>query len=329
MRKKYSAYIAFFLFSGVLLYALIKTHSNMDKESRLNTNSNVAVWQWELRNYQLETVANDAKYLESKSYKSLFLNISDYIDIYENDTNTMSNVKDFTKQIKAIVSIFSKYKISLYFAAGGNTWSTPEKRYINKLIYSYLINYNSETKPTELVHGIHYDIEPWVQKDFITNKEKMLVDYLDTVKSITTAHDSHDMPKYTLGFAIPFWFDGSDYRIMYDGTIKTPFEHMADIFKNSKNIELTIMAYRNDLHGNDGIISLVSKEFHILKEMGSKTKIRIGQETLDVQPSKLTYAHLASGEYYRNINELSDIFSSNPIFAGISVNDMKTIRDFE
>jgi hypothetical protein len=144
-----------------------------------------------------------------------------------------------------------------------------------KDIYSYQhlkndIKYLSHLKLNyQSIVGYQIDVEPYLLKEFKTNKDKVLKSYIDMLSSLSQLCHKHNL-KFSV--VIPFWFDNIYYQNINLAKIVVTY---AD--------EVVLMSYRSDL---DKVID-ISKHILAMGDFSDK-KIYIGIELMPINDEKHT-----------------------------------------
>jgi len=194
----------------------------------------------------------------------------------------------------------SSLGFAVHAVAGGPNWTDASHRYLGPKLVQLVADYNSAAAPNELLQGVQFDIEPYVDPSFFNDVEASLVDYLSTLQGIVDKYIAVQTQagnsRLRLGFAIPFWFDGVpeappvEYgKTDATKTTKAAAFHLIDMLQALPEAYVLVMAYRNFASGPDGSIDHVRSEFDYARQAGAVCGIVVGQEFTKVYPEKLSF----------------------------------------
>ena len=113
------------------------------------------------------------------------------------------------------------------------------------------------TRQVPLV-GLQFDVEPWGLPDWDDHRLEHTGQYLDLVADVVSSARTAGLG-VPLGFAVPYWFDGSTDAIgpvEWRGLPATPIEHLLDVLAPSSGAYLAVMASRNTAGGEDGAVAV-------------------------------------------------------------------------
>ena len=237
---------------------------------------------------------------------------------------------------RRFVARASSLGFTVHAVAGGPNWTAETHRYLGPMTLQLIADYNSDVYPEERIRGVQFDIEPYVEDSFRDNMERSLQDYLWTPPDIVDAYEQvrtwYGNKGLTLGFAIPFWFDGTlEVPAVQFGESEEPKAaafHLIDMLRNLPEAYVLVMAYRNHATGDDGSIEHIEREFGYAShpEVACACGIVTGQELTDVrpEPEKLSFWTEGRAAFRQAVAELTEVYGGLPQFRGISVDDIDT-----
>lgn len=277
-----------------------------------------AVWVWEADTYHLieqedqwdETFAFFAR----RNLTTIYL----YADSY----NGRNIVRDEPEKYRRLIAAFHGRGFKIYALLGSIYLKTqeyilPERRAAAEQMFSNILRYNAGSKSTERFDGVNIDIEPYLLDDWSAKKTLRAVQYLD-LSSEFMRLKSKAGDTLTVGPAMPFWFDGID-DIVWRGKRQRLSDHVQDIYDY-----VAIMDYRNFAQGSDGIIAHATDELEYADRTG-KTVV-IGVETLQTEPSKVTFYGISYDAMNEQLVIAETKFSSHPSFSGFSIHHYGSYR---
>ncbi|MCH4886627.1 hypothetical protein EZV73_03560 [Acidaminobacter sp. JC074] len=205
------------------------------------------------------------------------------------------------------LALISDKHISVYALNGSYTWiDKPNK--LNKFF-----KYISELDPSRYPHfeGIILDIEPYVLKDRDTES-----DYQTFQDLILEAQKQAQTSDLTLNIVIPFWYD--DVKL---SNMKLD-ENLAEWIIRTSD-EVTVMAYRNKLYGDNGVLTLIENEADYSKENEKKLIV-----TLETRPSEegehISFAGQEKTTVLQTFNEIKLRFKKRCNFIHYGVHDLES-----
>ncbi len=162
--------------------------------------------------------------------------------------------------------------------AGTPEWAAHENHPLALAAVDAVLAFNRSAPPTARFDGIHFDVEPYLLVEYADpeDRREILGDYLQMVfecverlRSETWMHFSCD---------VPAWFYAVDpnvrqeLTVTFRGVAKTVGEHLTDMLDT-----VTIMDYRNEADGANGIIAFGTAALEYAASTGRK--IIVGLET--------------------------------------------------
>lgn len=212
--------------------------------------------------------------------------------------------------------------ISVQALAGDPRWGNPRYHHVALDWAERVIRFNRGGAAPERFDGLHADIEVYLlSKSWKERPEFLLGGYLDLNAEIMQRLRAGE-GGLTYAVDIPFWFDDDTaYRILWDGAIKVPAQHVLDTVDG-----VTVMAYRNFAEGNDGTVYLISKELHYGEEVGKR--IVVGQETQkNLYPAYVTFGGTSCRELRREMEKIERTVGHRASFGGFAIHHYESFRD--
>ncbi len=212
-------------------------------------------------------------------------------------------------------------QIQVHALAGDPRWGLSRYHPIPLQWIDSIRQFNAAVSPEERFDGVHTDVEVYLLSD-AWNREpgRLLGGYLDLNRKIAEALKGNGN-SLVFGVDIPFWFDDdSDYRILWQGSVKPPSYHVLDTVDT-----VTVMAYRNFADGSDGTIRLVSLELEYADRVGKR--VVIGQETQeDLLPDYITFGKTSCGQMGRELKKILQAVGQRPSFGGFAVHHYESYK---
>lgn len=329
MPKKYvfiPIFIATFFAAVAAVYVL--RDENLDNFS----SHEVGAWLWqspaEFNTDELRTLFASAK---DHNIDAIYVDIGDVMGISEIKDKTEQEQKraEYTRHLEEFIGIATEYGVEVQALAGNPMWSNKSHQYIPQRLLSFVLAYNTSHSDHQKFRGCQFDIEPYSQKNFDKQAERVMTDYLALAHLLTNQVAESD-PALKLGFAVPYWYDGSNKRIPlleWQGASKPVGFHLMDILNKLPGGYIAIMDYRNVTNGKNGSIALAKDEFDYAESNAPRVRIVIGQETSDTKPKSITFYRHTKADVKSAVSELADAFGSSPVLGGFAIHHFESYRD--
>ncbi len=314
-----------------------ETLTEVKQIKKLPTQSVNAVWDWSFENRGENTVFIDS--LNSMGVNLVYLNISGYIDIFEQADPAVKEIERsrFIGKITEYISIANGKDIKVQALIGNKEWGNASHRYLNQIAIDFVEEYNA-THPEGGFSGIQFDIESYNQDNFTAqNQQVIFSEFLDTVEQITKRFgnlqgSSVNFSSLELGFAIPYWFDGENgniEKVYWNGEEKHVLYHLLNRLNTVQNGYIVIMAYRNFADGTDGVIEHSKNEVNFLRDYLPRVRIIIGQELTNVQPKKITYFGKSFKYMLGELDKITAVFEESQNFVGFAYHQADALSNFK
>ena len=273
--------------------------------------------------------------LRTDGFKTIYADVGEYLEVADQpDSRTQrTRLSQLKNDLKSFVARASSLGFAVHAVAGGPNWTDASHRYLGPKLVQLVADYNSGAASNELLQGVQFDIEPYVDPSFFNDVKTSLVDYLSTLQGIVDRYKAVQTQagnsSLRLGFAIPFWFDGVpeappvEYgKTEATKTTKAAVFHLIDMLQALPDAYVLLMAYRNFAAGPDGSIEHVRSEFDYARQAGAVCGIVVGQEFTKVYPEKLSFWWAGRAAFRGAAEEIAWAYGQRPQFRGLSVNDI-------
>lgn len=279
-----------------------------------------AAWIWKYPT-ELDTKIDELiDFSNTEGINTLYVYIDEYIDIYELPDGTEKSTKmaAYISSIKNIISKAKSKNISVHALSGSPNYGYDSHDYIPPLIIEHVFEFNKQNPQTPF-EGIQFDIEFYDDQRFFGSTEEYTQYYLDTVKKLAVQTDTLDK-KYgqdlSLGFVIPFWFDKPN-----DYFSKAIFPELVENLSALQNSYLVVMAYRNVVEGDGGVMDIAKEELE--ETTGTPVKIIIAQEIVENKEVKITHFGKSRAEIKKDLNKIIELSNKYPNFKGVSIHELE------
>jgi hypothetical protein len=291
----------------------------------------LAAFEWYRLSEVNENVSRERLWsLRGDGFATVYADLGEYLEEADEPESWSQRrkLRWLADDLRRFVARASRAGLAVHGVAGGPNWTAETHRYLGPKLLELVADYNAEAEPDERLQGVQFDIEPYVDPGFWDDVDTSLKDYLATIEGIVDTYEQvRGWPGndgLSLGFAIPFWFDGTPEvpEVDFNGTRQAVAFHLIDLLGGLPEAYLVVMAYRNLTAGPDGSIEFVRGEFEYANRAGAACGIVIGQEFTPVTPEKLSFWWTGRAAFRQAAEELVDAYGDLPQFRGISVDDM-------
>ncbi|ASJ52410.1 hypothetical protein BP422_01955 [Brevibacillus formosus] len=199
-------------------------------------------------------------------------------------------------------------------ALGGDpNWAlTANRQSIDDLI-SWVKAFNRSAKPDERFSGIHVDIEPYLLPAWKEDQTEIVRQWLKNVSYL--AAETKKDTDLAVGADLPFWIDsvnvpGSDEKVSN--------------WMVQRLDSITLMAYRNQALGQNGIVEIVEK---IVDDANVRKKgsVIVGVNIMEtMEGAHVSFYEEGTEEMNNQLAILQEELSNNPAFAGSAIHDYES-----
>lgn len=264
-------FVSIFLISGFLFISC-----GEKKPILSNTNFPVGVWWWDNR------LSND--YL-------IFASENNVDEIYYYTSDFSQKNADFIKESNNL-------GIKVYWLCGEYQWLDDYNLFYEEMEKFEQFQNNQINK----FEGVHIDLEPHQHPNWNSNKEELIVQYIDFVKTIT---NKYKFIKFD--FDLPFWLEDI---INYDEKTQEAFKYVIDCANR-----VFVMSYRDSA---EDMVNVATEELQYANE--KEKQIFISVET-GKEEDIVTYYEEGKEYLYSQIEKLNKIINQN---FGLAIHHIKS-----
>lgn len=264
-------FVSIFLISGFLFISC-----GEKKLILSNTNFPVGVWWWDNR------LSND--YL-------IFASENNVDEIYYYTSDFSHKNADFIKESNNL-------GIKVYWLCGEYQWLDDYNLFYEEMEKFEQFQNNQINK----FEGVHIDLEPHQHPNWNSNKEELIVQYIDFVKTIT---NKYKFIKFD--FDLPFWLEDI---INYDEKTQEAFKYVIDYANR-----VFVMSYRDSA---EDMVNVAMEELQYANE--KEKQIFISVETGE-EEDIVTYYEEGKEYLYSQIEKLDKIINQN---FGLAIHHIKS-----
>ena len=183
----------------------------------------------------------------------------------------------------------------------------------------------NETLPNgKKLLGIKFDVEPYGSKEWKSGgdqRRQVMRDYLSYLDQVH-AYLSIAAPSMELAVDVPFWWDKTEFQIVFDGQKKLFVDHVQD-----RVDWLGIMSYRRD---PSEIVKLVATELNYASNFGHLRSVAPSMETGNISGKE---AHISFGgvpvqQFRSSLSSLRNTYANNPHVRCIMLHHYDSLREY-
>lgn len=276
-----------------------------------------AVWVWEPETFAMledrRAALEAIDFLRSKGVDTVYI----YADSYKG----RSHLEKKPKLYRALIRRLGKRGIRAYALLGSwhlrtHEYVLPERRAEAVAMLDRVLAYNAAVRPAERFAGVNIDIEPHMLEAWKTDREGLLLGFLDMSRALMDAKRASGAV-LPVGPAIPFWLDRVELE--WDGAKKPVSEHVLDIYDTA-----VLMNYRDRAGGKDGMIEHASSELAYAAKLGKL--LGIGVEVTSNEIGKVTFYGETDEEMEAELGKAAAVFSKSPAFGGFVIHHYESYR---
>lgn len=263
----------------------------------------MATWIWDAS--IIETHPNEAlTFLESKGVNKLYLQIS--------YTISSASYHDFI--IKA-----NQKNIDVYALNGSPAWAAAGNEGEYQKFIDWVGKFKTQYPGSGTFKGIHLDVEPYLSDEWNTNREALIKRFQDMMMIFKASAASNQL---TLECDIPFWYD----TVTYTNSVYLSGNLAEWIIKNVDGV--SVMAYRDQADGDNGIVTLSATEVDYAGKYGKKAVIAV--ETMNILETPYITFYEEGEAYMRSeLAKVSSSFASKTGFGGTAVHYYDSWRNMK
>lgn len=215
------------------------------------TNLSLSTWLWDTATIQSK--GNEIlSFLEKHQVNQVFLQVNNKIP---------------STGYKAFIAKATSKNIKVHALDGAPDWVGSKGETHVKSFFDWVKAYQKQALPNERFAGIHLDVEPYLHSSWNANYSKAVISYQTLLTNAKKYSQELTLP---LGADIPFWFDEKTYNNkLGKGDLASWVIRTVDY--------VSIMAYRDQATGPNGIIELAKNEVLFATSLGKP--VIIGVET--------------------------------------------------
>lgn len=321
------------LILAIVIFLVSAIMGNVQKLSRADTpplplklmskGISISSWVWDSPSKFAPEADTKLDFAEKEGVSDLYLYVDDYIDLYElpDSVQKEEKIADFDNAVKEIIGKANKRNIHIYALSGNSNWAFDSHSYIPPIILKHVYYFNKENPGTTL-KGIIFDIEFYNDKYFTEDTIYNTKSYLNLVSDLakqTLQSNKVYNQQVELGFALPFWTDQASELVPTPLTL-----NVIDILNSVPKSKIVIMAYRNTIFGDDGVLAITQDKLNYADS--KSVDIIIGQEIRDVDEKNVSLFGKNKSEIIQYVFDIAQNLINHKSFAGIAIHDFTAFQ---
>ncbi|NLT53213.1 MAG: hypothetical protein GXX79_01305 [Actinomycetales bacterium] len=272
--------------------------------------------------------------MKRRGYDEIFIDVSRYMDLIEMpEPRRRTELTHYRDQLSRYIGRVRAVGFSVQLLAGFPSLAHPDVSYLAPSILSLAGELNAgATAPGPVVTGVQFDVEPYQLPEYGRSPETVVRWYLEFVRTVIEARGDRatgDHATLEVGFAVPVWFASSSPPLSWDGDDRHPLGHLMAYLGSHESTYLSVMAYRNELSGDDGILAKVDEFLGEVDPASGRVKLTVAQEVGNVEPSKITHYGLGNARLSKNLVGIYEAFGGRRDFRGVAVNDFDGLESLD
>ncbi|MFN7249466.1 MAG: amidase [Anaerobacillus sp.] len=249
-------------------------------------------WLWDTSLITAKADVDEIKlFLEDKKIDTLFLQIDPGVP-YDH--------------YRLFITELAEMGIAVHALDGSPDWNQADHdRFVR-----WVSAYQDTTESIAQFQGIHLDIEPYLQSDWLENQEEAILTYQKSIKRMVMGAQELQLP---FGVDIPFWFDEIQFNNQFGSGVLAKW-----IIQETD--EITIMAYRNQAHGANGIIEIIQEEIAWADELGKQ--IVIALETVELLEAHTSFFDLGTEVLEKERRDVHKQYRNRSSYGGFAIHHL-------
>ncbi|MED4584818.1 hypothetical protein P9578_18745 [Brevibacillus choshinensis] len=201
--------------------------------------------------------------------------------------------------------------IEVHAVAGHPAWALASNQKRMLKIVNWVKQYNESVTRAEQVRGIQLDIEPYLLPQWETEQERVIREWQSNI-DVFTAEVKKDSD-LEASAAIPFWMDDIPTPSNRDLSLST--------WLISRFDTVCIMAYRDELDGPNGLLSLVDEEMNQADKLERRVLIAVNMK--EIEDDHASFAEEGAEEMNQLLEKLPAKMADHPSYSGNAIHDYR------
>lgn len=255
----------------------------------------ISTWLWDTT----EIVNNGegiVTFLVEKKVKVVYLQINPNVPI---------------EAYKTFIHRATSNQIQIHALDGAPNWVAPKGINHQRALFEWVKGYQAEALETERFTGIHLDVEPYLYSGWTSNYKKTVLSYQTLISEAVHEAEQLHLP---IAFDIPFWFDEKTFNNTYGkGNLAS--------WVIQKVGHVTIMAYRDQALGQNGINELVKNEMNEARKFNKQVTIAV-ETTPSSEANFVTFYEEGPEHMDQQLRIVRDQYADYSSFSGFAIHSL-------
>ncbi|QST01087.1 hypothetical protein IMZ31_05855 [Pontibacillus sp. ALD_SL1] len=228
-----------------------------------------------------------------------------YVEL--DQTKSVSFYQSFNKQA-------SEEGIAVYAWGGNPSWGLSTHQDMVTEFAQWVKSFNSQSQQTSNFKGVNIDIKAYHLPEWDVDQERVLQEWKENINVLTKELRGSDLE---VTATIPFWLDA----LVTPDTDGQPFhEWMIRQFDQT-----TILAFRETLEGDNGIMSLIETELATADEIGRPLLIGVTME--DTGLDYVSFAEEGIADMNMHLGVLEEHAGDYSSYSGTAFQSYQHVKD--
>jgi hypothetical protein len=185
-----------------------------------------------------------------------------------------------------------------------------------------IVAFNETLPDGKELLGIKFDVEPYGSQEWKAGgdqRSQVMRDYLSYLNQVN-AYLSMAAPGMELAVDVPFWWDKTEFQIVFDGQKKLFVEHVQD-----RVDWLGIMSYRRD---PSVTAKLVTTELNYASKLGYLRSVAPSMETGNItgKEAYISFDGVSVQQFRSSLSSLRNTYANNPYVRCIMLHHYDSLR---
>ena len=185
-----------------------------------------------------------------------------------------------------------------------------------------IVAFNETLPEGKKLLGIKFDVEPYGSQEWKAGgdqRSQVMRDYLNYLNQVN-AYLSMAAPEMELAVDVPFWWDKTEFQIVFNGQKKLFVEHVQD-----RVDWLGIMSYRRD---PTEIAKLVATELNYASKFRYFRSVAPSMETGNItgKEAYISFGGVPVQQFRSSLSSLRNIYANNPYVRCIMLHHYDSLR---
>lgn len=241
---------------------------------------------------------NILTFLDKENVNVLYLQINENIDV--------EIYRDF-------IAKATEQDLEVHALGGSKEWVTKagEQEFYDYLQWIHL--YQESVTKEERFSGIHLDVEPYIHKDWEKNQSVYVKHYQHV---LAQTEEAAKQLKLTFSVDMPFWFDEVSYRNDFgNGLLSEWVIDHTDV--------VSIMSYRNQAKGENGINTLVKSEINYAEKVGKTINVGVEMHPSE-EGDNVSFSNKSLTEVKKQLKLVQKTYGKSTGFNGFSIHSLES-----